>query len=58
MFGSQFFNLSVDANAIPHFVVSRYFWVFWVISIPMTGILVALWMYWPFFRAGRRARLG
>lgn len=47
MFGSQFFNLSVDSNGVPHFVVSPAFWIFWAITLPITAILVALWMWWP-----------
>ncbi|KIN06864.1 hypothetical protein OIDMADRAFT_68277, partial [Oidiodendron maius Zn] len=46
MFGSQFFNLSVDSNGVPHFVVSPAFWIFWAITLPITAILLALWMWW------------
>ncbi|KAH8753729.1 hypothetical protein F5882DRAFT_308635 [Hyaloscypha sp. PMI_1271] len=46
IFGSQFFNLSVDQDGVPHFVFSHWFWVMWVIVLPITAILVAIWR-WP-----------
>lgn len=46
IFGSQFFNLSVDANGVPHFTFSHWFWIMWVISLPVTGVLVTIWR-WP-----------
>jgi len=47
IFGSQFFNLIVDSNGVPHFVISPLFWIFWAISLPITAILVVLWKWWP-----------
>lgn len=46
MFGSQFFNLSLDDNKTQQFIVSTLFWIFWAICIPVTGILIALWQWW------------
>lgn len=46
IFGSQFFNLSVDQDGVPHFIISHYFWIMWVIVLPVTAILVAIWR-WP-----------
>jgi Mg2+ and Co2+ transporter CorA len=46
IFGSQFFNLSVDQDGVPHFIFSHWFWIMWVIVLPITAILVAIWR-WP-----------
>jgi len=46
IFGSQFFNLSLDQNGVPHFIFSHWFWIMWVIVLPVTAILVAIWR-WP-----------
>lgn len=46
MFGSQFFNLSVDNKGSPHFAVSPLFWIFWAVSIPLTIVLVVLWQWY------------
>jgi hypothetical protein len=48
MFGSQFFNLSVDSNGVPQFVISPLFWIFWAISIPITVVLVVLWQWYVY----------
>jgi Mg2+ and Co2+ transporter CorA len=46
IFGSQFFNLSVDQDGVSHFIFSHWFWIMWVIILPVTAILVAVW-WWP-----------
>lgn len=46
IFGSQFFNLSLDQDGVPHFTFSHWFWIMWVIVVPVTAILVAIWR-WP-----------
>lgn len=46
MFGSQFFNLSLDDTGAQHFIVSPLFWIFWTICLPVTAILVVLWQWW------------
>lgn len=46
MFGSQFFNLSLDENETQQFIVSPLFWIFWAICLPVTVILVVLWQWW------------
>ncbi|KAE9369129.1 hypothetical protein N431DRAFT_510617 [Stipitochalara longipes BDJ] len=46
IFGSQFFNLSLDQDGVPQFTFSHWFWIMWVIVIPITAILVAIWR-WP-----------
>lgn len=46
VFGSQFFNLSLDQDGVPHFIFSHWFWIMWVIVVPVTAILVAIWK-WP-----------
>jgi len=51
IFGSQFFNLSLDQNGVPHFIFSHWFWIMWVIVIPVTAILVMVWR-WPEAMAG------
>jgi Mg2+ and Co2+ transporter CorA len=43
VFGSQFFNLSVDENGVQHFIFSHdWFWIMWAISLPITFILVMI----------------
>lgn len=46
IFGSQFFNLSLDQNGMPQFIYTHLIWVMWAIVLPVTGILVAIWR-WP-----------
>jgi Mg2+ and Co2+ transporter CorA len=46
IFGSQFFNLSVDQDGVPHFMYTHWIWVMWAIVVPVTMILVAVWR-WP-----------
>jgi Mg2+ and Co2+ transporter CorA len=45
-FGSSFFNLSVDEEGVQHFIVNKLFWIFWVISLPLTVALVGAWRWW------------
>jgi Mg2+ and Co2+ transporter CorA len=56
IFGSQFFlfntdgaNGVVNAGSFPDLKVSRQFWVFWVLTIPLTGFLLVT-AYWYFKR--------
>ncbi|KAL3422678.1 hypothetical protein PVAG01_06834 [Phlyctema vagabunda] len=47
MFGSQFFNLSVDDDTgTSAFVISPLFWIFWLISMTLTVILLCVWRLW------------
>lgn len=43
IFGSQFFNVADDNSAIE---VSKDFWIFWVVSIPLTLIVLLGWTLW------------
>ncbi|OJJ56152.1 hypothetical protein ASPSYDRAFT_157429 [Aspergillus sydowii CBS 593.65] len=43
IFGSQFFNVTDDNSAIE---VSKDFWIFWVVSIPLTLIVLLGWTLW------------
>ncbi|KAB8067758.1 hypothetical protein BDV29DRAFT_196188 [Aspergillus leporis] len=40
IFGSQFFNQSSDGSSI---TVLRDFWIFWVIAIPVTVVVIYIW---------------
>lgn len=43
VFGSSFFDFDMDdeKNSITH--ISPLFWMFWVISVPVTVVVVLLW---------------
>ncbi|KAL4737204.1 hypothetical protein BDV11DRAFT_216836 [Aspergillus similis] len=43
VFGSQFFNTAPDNNSIE---VSKDFWIFWVVSIPLTLAVLLGWSLW------------
>ncbi|KAJ5779486.1 hypothetical protein N7457_007206 [Penicillium paradoxum] len=53
IFGSQFFGLSDEDNAL---TVSQDFWMFWVISMPVTVIVLGAWyaMKWRRFEMVNR----
>ncbi|KAH7323493.1 hypothetical protein BKA65DRAFT_510930 [Rhexocercosporidium sp. MPI-PUGE-AT-0058] len=57
IFGSQFFNLSIDQDGTSHFIFTHWFWIMWVIVVPITGILVAIWR-WPEAMAASHAKQG
>ncbi|KAL4746680.1 hypothetical protein BDW72DRAFT_184499 [Aspergillus terricola var. indicus] len=43
IFGSQFFNAAPDNASIE---VSKDFWIFWVVSIPLTLVVLLGWSLW------------
>ncbi|KIX04241.1 uncharacterized protein Z518_07795 [Rhinocladiella mackenziei CBS 650.93] len=46
VFSMSFFTLSVDDNTGEHeWLVSERFWIYWVITIPLTAITLLCWMY-------------
>lgn len=49
IFGSQFFNFNIDTSSAgttsQTFSVSSSFWIFWVISVPLTLLVLAIWMF-------------
>jgi Mg2+ and Co2+ transporter CorA len=47
LFSTEMFDWSAS-NATP--VVSRRFWVYWSITIPLTVVTVGLWLGWEFWR--------
>jgi cytochrome c-type biogenesis protein CcmH/NrfF len=51
IFGSQFFNQSSDGSSI---TVLRDFWIFWVIAIPVTVVVIYIW----YVMSRRQSRLG
>lgn len=46
VFSSSFFDFSVEDDQTSGVHLSSLFWVFWVIAIPVTAIVVYLW--WNF----------
>lgn len=55
LFGMSFFSFepSSDADA-SSFVVSRDYWIFWALSVPLTIATLALWLLWSRGRARLR----
>lgn len=54
-FSMQMFNWSADDSGD---VVSRWLWVFFVVALPLTGIVVGLWWVWVKRSESRIERLG
>ncbi|OAX78783.1 hypothetical protein ACJ72_06908 [Emergomyces africanus] len=50
LFGMNFFDFSVDGNTGKQtFAMSDKFWVFWAISLPVTGAVILAWAVWDFW---------
>lgn len=52
IFGTQFFNFGDSGDGEPKFMVSGYFWVFWLVSICTTGAVFVVW--WFYYRRIKR----
>ncbi|KAF2807118.1 uncharacterized protein BDZ99DRAFT_522750 [Mytilinidion resinicola] len=52
IFGTQFFNFGDFGNGKPEFLVSSYFWVFWLVSICTTVAVFVVW--WFYYRRIKR----
>lgn len=47
LFGMSFFSFQPEElTPKPSFVVSRHFWVYWALSVPLTIATVAVWFWW------------
>lgn len=47
VFGMGFFNFSQgDGAQMPEWSVSKDIWVYWAITIPVTGVTVLCWLLW------------
>lgn len=47
IFGTNFFSFQPDRDAEQSsFAVSRRFWIYWALSIPLTVATLALWFWW------------
>ncbi|KAF2453804.1 hypothetical protein BDY21DRAFT_401325, partial [Lineolata rhizophorae] len=46
MFGSQFFSLEVLESGKTRFIVSKYFWIFFAVALPVTLIVLLPWSYY------------
>ena len=44
IFGSQFFNFD-ETDRGESFTMSRHFWIFWIITVPLTVIVLVIWVY-------------
>jgi uncharacterized membrane protein len=44
IFGSQFFNFSQSGTG-DGFHVSPQFWIFWIITVPLTVVVLFVWIY-------------
>lgn len=43
-----------DTKTVGHSVVSKQFWIFWVVSIPLTIVTLILWFAWMRLQTRRR----
>ncbi|KAL4903776.1 hypothetical protein BDW74DRAFT_179362 [Aspergillus multicolor] len=50
LFGTNFFNLSTEGSN-QEWVVSENFWLYWLITVPLTALTVVVWA-WPSFVLG------
>ncbi|KAK5129688.1 hypothetical protein LTR04_005030, partial [Oleoguttula sp. CCFEE 6159] len=48
LFSSNFFNFSVGSDGQSEVRLSSYFWVFWIIAVPLTVLTVVLWRLYQF----------
>jgi len=48
-------NSSNNINGSPDHIVSRYLWIYFVISIPLTVVIVLFWRWWDRRRERRYA---
>lgn len=55
LFSSAFFNFSLSDSGSPTAYLSPFFWIFWVIALPCTAIVLGLWIKFNPSRAGRLA---
>lgn len=47
IFGTNFFSFEPDKGVgRSSFAVSRQFWIYWALSVPMTVTALALWLWW------------
>lgn len=47
LFGMNFFSFNPNGEGGPSsFIVSRHFWVYWALSVPMTVVTLAVWFWW------------
>ncbi|KAH0545389.1 hypothetical protein FGG08_000530 [Glutinoglossum americanum] len=54
IFGSQFFNLD-SSHDPPTFIVSTQFWIFWVVTLPVTVTALSTWWMLHQRRVGRNS---
>lgn len=45
VFSMSFFELSVDEQGVTQWNMSDQFWIYWVISVPLTFMTLAIWTY-------------
>ncbi|KIW66591.1 hypothetical protein PV04_05909 [Phialophora macrospora] len=61
IFGSQFFNF-IDSDSQDAFHVSTKFWIFWAITVPLTIVVLTIWIYfhpsnvsrWPLLKRSNK----
>jgi hypothetical protein len=47
LFGMNFFSFNPNGeDGHSSFTVSRHFWVYWALSVPMTVVTLAVWFWW------------
>ncbi|KAK2799695.1 hypothetical protein FQN50_008395 [Emmonsiellopsis sp. PD_5] len=48
IFGMNFFDFAVE-NGKQSFTVSKRFWLFWAVAIPITMVVIGLWALWNYW---------
>ena len=50
IFSTTFFNLTPGTNGEPDiWRVSGKFWMYWIVTIPLSGVTIACWFFWHRF---------
>lgn len=49
MFSMSMFDFSIDSSGRKHSIVTSNFWMYWVVTIPLTLVVLTLWKLWMSF---------
>lgn len=44
LFGTAFFQFDVSSDGRTTEALSSFFWIFWVVAVPLTGAVIGLWL--------------
>lgn len=47
IFSMSFFTVNTNpSTGLLEWEVSKQFWLYWIVALPLTGLTLALWYYW------------